>query len=535
MPVIKRPRDVEESDDENSDFEDHILYQMNCKRNKVLPLDFKSFVEEKEKRAILERVIEREREIVRLSKQTASEIIKRAIELAKPDFTVSSFGRIQRKKGGRHFQKTKSSGYSNQVELEKGEEVQVHALVHVIHNDPTLEGFKPGDTVNHLNHIRDDNDSTNHEWASVSEQNLDQIRTDESKASKEAKQGTGRICFVETDKYGKELGAWSGMYPSSCAVSRETGHGNDMILIWLCDGKHHIHKKTGKYFKYDRLPLIDDGVKRELRCMPKGNPWIPKGSTELGLMFSDDGLYRTGPYDELKMGTRTSGIYQNVWICGEQVGIHDVLCWTFHGPPPSPDCTSDHRNRDLDENGFLSNRVCNIRWLDASGQGKNRGNISQTDGQGTPVLVTTISDGTTVTYKDNCSAAVAAGVCHMTILRWCKKSNADKGKRYELAPQPDLVKTRAKTSVVGGLVKLVLTTQKEEWKPAYKEDWLEGGKYFKVRGEKLGPRAERHTRREAKRAKLTATAGPSAEPSSSSAGPSSSAAAVSGSCQVVVG
>jgi len=239
-------------------------------------------------------------------------------------------------------------------------------------------------------------------------------------------------------------------------------------------------------------------------------------------MFSDDGLYRTGPEDELKIGTRINGIYQMVTIGGEYVRIHDVLCWTFHGPPPSPDCTVDHRNRDLDENGFLSNHKDNIRWLDASGQAKNKGDVSRADGQGTPVLVTTIADGTTVTYKDNCSAAVAAGVTRNCILYRCKHSSVVKGKRYEFAPQPDLVKARAKTSVVGGRVKLVLTTEKEEWKPAYNEDWLEGGKYFKVRGEKLGPRAERHDRREAKRAKLTAAAGPS---SSAAAGPSSSAAA----------
>jgi len=318
--TLKRPRDMSESDEE--EYDEYEEYELTCKRKKVVPLDFKSFVEEK-------RALEEERAIVRLSKQAAHRIIDRAIELAKPDFTVSSFGRIQRKKGGRHFQGTTASGYSIPVQLKKGEDVQVHALVHVLHNDPTLEGFKPGDTVNHRNHIRDDNDHTNHEWAGKSKQRLDQIRTTES---------------------------------------------------------------------------------------------------------------------------------------------------------------------------------------------KNRDEFSLADSQGTPVLVTTIADGTTVTYKDYGSAAAAAGVAgHNNIYNWCKHSDVVKGKRYEFAPQPDLVKSRAKTSIVGGRVKLVLTTQTESWKPVYNEDWLEGGKYFEVRGEKRGPMAERHTRREAKRAKLTAEAGPS---SSAAAGPS---------------
>ena len=199
-----------------------------------------------------------------------------------------------------------------------------------------------------------------------------------------------------------------------------------------------------------------------------------------------------------------------VTIGGEPVRLHDRPLLDVPRPTAVPRLhTVDHRNRDLDENGFLSNHKDNLRWALPVDQSKNKGDVSLADGSGTPVLVTTIADGATVTYKDYHSAAAAAGVCKATILYRCKHSSVVKGKRYEFAPQPDLVKARAKTSVVGGLVKLVLTTQKESWKPAYKEDWLKGGKYFEVRGEKQGPMAERHDRREAKRAKRTAAAGPS--------------------------
>jgi len=413
------------------------------------------------------------------------------------DFYVSSFGRIKRKKGGRHYQKTRSSGYSNTVEIEKGERVQVHALVHVLHNDPKLKKFKPGDTVNHRNHVRNDNDSTNHEWASVPEQSLDQIRTAEGKASCAAKQGLGRIRFVETDNEGKELGAWSGMYPSAHAVERVTGHCNSKVGEWLNDKKHHKHRKSGKYFKYERLPLVvdEDGLNREWRRVP--DAW---GETPDGFMCSDDGLYRFDDDDEPKIGNRNSGHYQKLIIRGRPVLLHELICWTFHGPPPSPAHTVDHISRKLDADGFLSNHKDNLRWLDASGQLKNRGDVSLADGMGTPVLVTTIAEGTTVTYTDYHSAAAAVGVTKTTIHKWCKESHVVKGKRYELAPQPDLVKTRAKTSVVGGRVKLVLTTEKEEWKPVYREDWLEGGRYFCVRGEKQGPMADRHERKKRSRA-----------------------------------
>jgi len=413
-------------------------------------------------------------------------------EMQVADFQVSSFGRIKRKKGGRHYKKTRPSGYSTPVAIETDEKVQVHTLVHVLHNDPKLKKFKPGDTVNHINHVRDDNDHTNHEWASKSKQTLDRVMTAEGKASCEAKQGLGRLRFVETDEEGKELGDWSGVYASTRAVGRVTGHDHGKIGKCLNDKKHHKHRKSGKYFKYERITLVvdEDGLNREWRRVP--DAW---GETPDGFMCSDDGLYRLDDDDEPKIGTRNSGHYQLLRIRWRPVGLHELICWTFHGPPSSPAHTVDHRLRDLDADGFLCNHKDNLRWLDASGQAKNRGDVSLADSSGTPVLVTTIAEGTTVTYTDYYSAAAAVGVAYSTIHKWSKESRVVKGKRYELAPQPDLVKVKAKTSVVGGLVKLVLTTEKEEWKPAYKEDWLEGGRYFCVRGEKLGPRIDRHKKR----------------------------------------
>ena len=534
----KRPRDVFESDDEEDEYDEYDDYKKTCKRRKVVALDSKSFWNEK-------RTLKRERVVALLSNRATRMIVDTALELAKPDFEVSSFGRTDRTMRGRHFQKTTHTGYSGGVKLEKGETVRVHLLVHVLNNDPGLEKFKPGDTVNHINHVRDDNDYKNHEWKSKPGQSLDRVFTAASKASSAAKQGLGRIRFVETDKDGTELGAWSGIYPSSHAVARETGNSHSKMGAWLSDGKGHKHKKTGKYFKYEQLPIEDDGVERELRCVPKGSPWLPEGSTNDGLMFSHDGLYRTGPNDDLKMGTQ-AGHYQKVVVGGEPVLINDVLGWTFHGPQPSPRHTVDHIDRKLDANGMLSNHKDNLRWASPEEQGKNKGSWSRSDG--TPVLVTTIADGTTVKYESYGLAAAAAGVGYDTIKYRCERSNVVKGKRYEFAPQPDLVKARAKTSVVGGIVKLVLTTEKESWKSVYKEDWLEGGKYFKVRGEKQGPMAERHERREAKKQgpmaerheRLKAKLGPMAErherlkakqskrsaaagPSSADAGPASAA------------
>jgi len=73
------------------------------------------------------------------------------------------------------------------------------------------------------------------------------------------------------------------------------------------------------------------------------------------------------------LNTRKMGKYNVCSIiqdCGEKtrdIRICRAIASTFHGLPPTPKHTADHKNRNHDED-----TMDNIQWLDKSGQNKNR-------------------------------------------------------------------------------------------------------------------------------------------------------------------
>lgn len=53
------------------------------------------------------------------------------------------------------------------------------------------------------------------------------------------------------------------------------------------------------------------------------------------------------------------------------VTVHRVVCWTFHGPPPSQDHSVDHKNGNRSDN-----RLENLHWVTPYEQYANRGIVS---------------------------------------------------------------------------------------------------------------------------------------------------------------
>jgi len=430
---------------------------------------------------------EKGREIVDLARRTVCRVVVKALELAKPNFWASSFGRIERtkKNSSRHYPKVKPDGYTTPAALTAGEGcIQVHNLINVLFNDPGLKEYECGHTTNHIDHDRSNNDHKNLEWADKSVQRTDQARTVESMESFTANAGLGRLRFVETDEIGNHVGDWSSIFTDSHSLSRATGHSQGRVWAWLNDNKHHKHRASSRWFKYEQIPIVNDDVEREWRSVPK--EW---GYTRPGFMVSSNGLYRRGPNDDPKMGTK-HGEYRDV--SNYATGIHVLVCWAFHGAPPSSDHTTvDHWFHDLDSNGCLSNHKDNLSWATIDDQAKNRRSGSRSYGSGSRVCITTVADGTVVKYADMMSAAYAIGITSMGIKYRCQNSSVVDGKLYAFDTQPDMVKARATTTVVDGKVKLTLTTEKEEWKSVYVDDWVEGGKYFCTRGESNETRRKR--------------------------------------------
>ncbi len=86
---------------------------------------------------------------------------------------ISNKGRIQHLGGKRSQSKiwpsTTPRGYKKFES--KGGHFFVHLLVHVLFNDPELEQWEPGHTVDHIDRDKSNNEPSNLRWATVADQN----------------------------------------------------------------------------------------------------------------------------------------------------------------------------------------------------------------------------------------------------------------------------------------------------------------------------------------------------------------------------
>lgn len=86
---------------------------------------------------------------------------------------------------------------------------------------------------------------------------------------------------------------------------------------------------------------------------------------------------------------------------------HHVICFAFNGPPPGPDDTPDHRNRNRQDN-----RAVNLRWASREEQGAN---MSVTIG----VACTCVKTGKVSEYPSKNAAAKAMGLSVRRISSVC--------------------------------------------------------------------------------------------------------------------
>ena len=99
--------------------------------------------------------------------------------------SVSSFGRIQTARGLRYFPKGVHSGYARFVVSKSPQRkaVGVHRLVHILFNDPLLEHYCHGNTVDHRDRQRANNNRENLRWASAPDQRKNQQQKEQDRPS----------------------------------------------------------------------------------------------------------------------------------------------------------------------------------------------------------------------------------------------------------------------------------------------------------------------------------------------------------------
>lgn len=141
-----------------------------------------------------------------------------------------------------------------------------------------------------------------------------------------------------------------------------------MIISWLL--------KNGEYTTSagERWGLIDVPGFRQT-TNPAANQFV----SSHGRIMTNSGVVTSATNDYMKISVPTKGIDESAPGHSTLFGLHVIVCYRFHGGPPSPYHTVDHINRK-----HWDNYYGNLRWASPEEQLNNRDFLSFTtiyDGQ----------------------------------------------------------------------------------------------------------------------------------------------------------
>jgi hypothetical protein len=259
-----------------------------------------------------------------------------------------------------------------------------------------------------------------------------------------------------------------------------TGHSQARICKFLKGppGQAHHCKANNKHWEYRLLPHeVVPGYEEE--------EWVDLGTVHAlgdalkGVFVSNMGRIQEGCTPP-SLGNKT-GKYRSKCLDHVHYMIHELVGWAFFGARPSPEHTMDHIDQTtFDTDGCISNSVSNLReWADKSAQSTTSRAGSKAATSGKPVRVRVKATGAVTDFTDAYSAARALGVSLGFVGMVCNNRKPSTEFAAEYIDEPDLVRVRTK---MGPGCKLELVTEVEQWAEIDPADWLEGGKYFCVRG-----------------------------------------------------
>ena len=160
--------------------------------------------------------------------------------------------------------------------------------------------------------------------------------------------------------------------------------------------------------------------------------WYPEGVKDLaGMLVSDSGRIASDT-GKVYIGTRREDGYQRFSYAGAQKVFHQALCFAFRGPPPSPEHSVDHANRDS-----FDNRPINLGWKDKIEQSSNQKRTKR-------IVRTCCDTGEVSTYSSRSAACRETGVMYTQLTKVCASGVVHKGATWSehdapIDPEPDTV------------------------------------------------------------------------------------------------
>jgi hypothetical protein len=303
--------------------------------------------------------------------------------------------------------------------------IKIHRFVHVVFNDPGLEQYIKGATVDHIDGDRGNNHRHNLRWASSIEQAAN--RTGSNIGGSRPKRVNVNVDGV--------LHTFD-----SIGLAAETlGLSRDLI--------------TSKRYFGGFVP--DDDLDGEEWKLHSHGCWVSSEGR-----YSMDMLHKAfpscNPNGYRLVYIKMDGKKQN------KLQLSHLILEAFVGPMPSPQHTADHINKNRSDN-----RVKNLRWATKSEQASNR-NAPKLRHTIQKVESSVENSGIWVLHSSAAEASEATGVSTASIRALCSG-------RYKLSRVCAMRKHRYAFRYV--IDDAVDRLDDECWERVNVEDWAVGGKY----------------------------------------------------------
>jgi hypothetical protein len=278
---------------------------------------------------------------------------------------------------------------------------------------------------------------------------------------------------------------WGTIYPNCVEAAKDLQFCKTSVAggCWVNDGKPHVCQRTGLFWEFR---AVVDSFVSDVYCDEKWYGTTFEGIDERvariwpeHLEISNLGRLRWGRNDQPHFGSKI-GRYRTIQIGGIKWGVHELCGLMWFGYRDDPDMTIDH-GPVLDSDGCLSNAKTNILgWRTKQEQNANRRKQVGHQARSKPVKLTSVTTGSVLEFASLSAAARSLSTDPSSLRNVCLRFGRFGAYVVEYIKCEDLILPISSVTECGEWINVQLI--KETWKPVYISDWLEGGRFYAVRG-----------------------------------------------------